>query len=82
MTTPSQGPSGFDNPQANLGDADAVPKTTYVTGEGTRPERRATPRGKGETAVAAAAAGGLTPGAIGAIAVAVLLVLFLAFYLF
>jgi hypothetical protein len=28
------------DPEAELGGADAVPKTTYITGEGTEPERR------------------------------------------
>ena len=32
------------NPEAALGGADDVPKTTYVTGSGTEPERRLTPR--------------------------------------
>jgi hypothetical protein len=40
MTTPSSGPSGFDDPQVNLGGADAVEKTSYVTGKGTEPEAR------------------------------------------
>jgi hypothetical protein len=31
---------GFDNPEAALGGADAVEKTTYVTGRGTEPETR------------------------------------------
>ena len=37
MTTPSSGGSGFDDPKTNLGDADAVQKTSYVVGEGTDP---------------------------------------------
>lgn len=45
MTTPPP-PSGTPNdksraaPEAALGGADAVEKTTYVTGSGTEPERR------------------------------------------
>jgi hypothetical protein len=38
MKTPSEGPSGFDNEQVNRGGADAVEKTSYVTGHGTSPQ--------------------------------------------
>jgi hypothetical protein len=37
MKTPSQGPSGFGE-EVNRGGADAVEKTTYVTGHSTSPE--------------------------------------------
>ena len=37
MKTPSEGPSGFRNEQANRGGADAVEKTSYVTGHTTSP---------------------------------------------
>ncbi|HSJ63781.1 MAG TPA: hypothetical protein VK922_07725 [Gemmatimonadaceae bacterium] len=37
MKTPSEGPSGFNNEQANRGGADAVEKTSYVTGHGGSP---------------------------------------------
>ncbi|MEJ7808966.1 MAG: hypothetical protein WKG32_00980 [Gemmatimonadaceae bacterium] len=58
MTTPSSGPSGFDNEQSNLGDADAVPKTSYVTGRGTEPEAGARKGEKGETGAARVGPGG------------------------
>jgi hypothetical protein len=35
----------YDSPEAALGGADAVPKTTYVTGHGTEPEARSPERG-------------------------------------
>jgi hypothetical protein len=37
MKTPSEGPSGFDNEQVNRGGADAVEKTSYVTGHTSSP---------------------------------------------
>ena len=81
MTTPSSGPSGFDNPQANLGGADAVDKTSYVTGRGTDPnetvprtERRATPR--------AVPTGGVGGAAWAVLAIAVLLAVFFGFAIF
>ncbi len=81
MTSPSQGPSGFDNPQANLGGADAVDKTSYVTGRGTDPdetlpptERRATPR--------AVKTGGMGGAGWALIAVAVLVAVFFGFAFF
>ncbi len=81
MTTPSSGPSGFDNPQANLGGADAVDKTSYVTGRGTDPdetlsrtERRATPRG--------VKTGGMSGAGWAAVAVAILIAVFFGFALF
>ena len=55
MTTPSSGPSGFDDEEVNLGGADAVPKSSYVPGSGTEHERR---KGSGG-AVPAVSAGGL-----------------------
>ncbi len=81
MTTPSNGPSGFDNRQANLGGADAVDKTTYVTGRGTDPdetmprgERRATPR--------AVNTGGMGGAGWALVAIAVLLAVFFGFAIF
>ena len=51
---PGRGP-GYTNPEAALGGADAVEKTTYVTGHGTEPEGRTnTP----DAVVARARAGG------------------------
>ena len=48
MTDPRPGDNGgkipqdrYRDPEAQLGGADAVEKTTYVTGRGTRPEARA-----------------------------------------
>jgi hypothetical protein len=40
---PDQSPARYEHPEAQLGGADAVEKTTYVVGEGTEPDRR--PRG-------------------------------------
>ena len=40
MKTPSEGPSGFGNEQANLGGADAVEKTSSADGHDS-PERAA-----------------------------------------
>jgi hypothetical protein len=45
----------YKNPEAALGGADAVPKTTFVTGAGTEPERRA--EGRAVTGRPAAGAG-------------------------
>ena len=81
MTTPpprnpdeKYGPSS----DAALGGADAVEKTTYVTGSGTDPERT-----RGETAPAVKGSGGTGPSATWAIivflAVAAVLVYLLGF---
>ena len=50
MTNPRPGDEGgqypqhrYRDPEAQLGGADAVEKTTYVTGEGTDPEARHVP---------------------------------------
>ena len=81
MTTPSNGPSGFDDPQVNLGGADAVDKTTYVTGRGTNPddqapasERRQVPRG--------VKAGGIGGAGWALVAIAVLVAVFFGFAFF
>ena len=81
MTTPSNGPSGFDNPQVNLGGADAVDKTSYVTGRGTDPdethshsERRGTPR--------AVKTGGFSGAGLAVVVVAVLIAAFFGFAFF
>ena len=37
---PDQGASRYDHPEAQLGGADAVEKTTYLVGEGTEPDTR------------------------------------------
>jgi hypothetical protein len=67
MTTPP--PRGnpddkYKQPDAALGGADAVEKTTYVTGSGTDPERT-----RGETAPAAKGSSGTGPNATWAIIV-------------
>jgi len=56
------------DPEAQLGGADAVPKTTYVVGEGTEPERR-----KGDLPAARVSSGGLPRALIGIIVILVLL---------
>ena len=38
MPTPNDPQAKLSNPEAALGGADDVPKTTYVTGSGTEPE--------------------------------------------
>ena len=40
MPERSQGGSSFENPQAALGGADAVPKTSDIPAHGTEPEQR------------------------------------------
>ena len=80
MTTPSSGPSGFDDAQVNSGGADAVEKTSYVTGRGTepeeaqRPERARIPGGARPT--------GLSPAGWALIAVALLFAVFFGFAIF
>jgi hypothetical protein len=63
MTTPSSGPSGFDDRQVNLGGADAVEKTSYVTGKGTDPEARKESHAPGTALPAAGSGAGM--GTIG-----------------
>lgn len=48
--------SRYKNPETALGGADAVPKTTYVTGSGAEPETRK-PVGEGVSAKVAAGGG-------------------------
>jgi hypothetical protein len=82
MTTPSSGPGGFDNPQANLGGADAVEKTSYVTGRGSEPEA---PQGQPETrrqAPRAGKAGGMSPAGWVLILIAVLVAVYFGFAIF
>ncbi|MDQ3698314.1 MAG: hypothetical protein M3373_09850 [Gemmatimonadota bacterium] len=69
MTTPSSGPSGFGDAEVNLGGADAVQKTSSVTGEDTQPERRKEERpGTGVPAVGAGGMGALGWGLVLAVA--------------
>jgi hypothetical protein len=39
MSDADQGAGRYEHPEAQLGGADAVEKTTYVVGEGTEPDR-------------------------------------------
>jgi hypothetical protein len=61
----------YDHPEAQLGGADAVEKTSYVVGEGTAPETR-----QGGDVVARGAAGGSNVGVwvVGGIAALIALV--------
>ena len=73
MTEKGQGGNSFDaSPDAQLGGADDVQKTTYVTGRGTDPEARR--KGAGSPS----AGGRLGAGAWVLIAVAVAIALFFA----
>ncbi len=66
----------YSNPEAALGGADAVEKTSYVTGSGTDPEKRdPTPVGqrKGEGSVTANVSAGGGQGATWAIIVFLLI---------
>jgi hypothetical protein len=73
MKTPSQGPSGFDNAEANQGGADAVEKTSAVTGHGTTPSDE--PPQDADAVPAVRTSGTLGPGTwiLLALALAVLL---------
>jgi hypothetical protein len=74
MKTPSEGPSGFRDEETSRGGADAVEKTTYVTGHTTDP--RAEPP-EGASAVPAVNTGGM-----GALAwVLIVLAIAIALYL-
>ena len=57
MPERSQGPSGFENPEAGQGGADAVNDTPAVPGHGTTPEEART-----GTARARVPPGGVLPG--------------------
>jgi hypothetical protein len=81
MTTPSSGPSGFDDPQVNLGGADAVDKTSYVTGRGTDPDDTSPETDRGE-APRGVKAGGLGRAGWALIAIAVLVAVFFGFAFF
>ena len=69
--SPDQGTGRYEHPEAQLGGADAVEKTTYVVGEGTEPGAR--PRGD---YVARNASGGWNVGVwiVGGIAALIALV--------
>ena len=67
-----QGPGRYEQPEAQLGGADAIEKTTYVVGEGTEPDTRA----RGDYVARNAARGGANLGIwiIGAVAALIALV--------
>jgi hypothetical protein len=67
-----QGAGPYDNPEAQLGGADAVEKTTYVVGDGTEPDARP----HGDYAAGDAARGGANLGVwvIGGVAALIALV--------
>jgi hypothetical protein len=81
MTTPSSGPSGFENPQANLGGADAVDKTSYVTGRGPDPDATV-PRSEPRATPRAVKSGGMSGAGWALVAIALLLAVFFGFALF
>jgi hypothetical protein len=67
----------YNNPEAALGGADAVEKTTYVTGSGTEPEGR---KAAGTSAPVSAGGGkSATWVVIGALMIAAVLVYVLGF---
>ena len=72
-------PSRYRNPETALGGADAVEKTTYVTGSGTEPEARK-PVGEGVSAGVSSGGGqSATWVIIGMLVVAAMLVYLLGF---
>ena len=73
MTTPSSGGGGFEDREAGLGGADAVPDTPDVAGHGTEPNQPAPGRVRGEIK----SSGGLAPAAWLVIIVIALVVLLL-----
>ena len=81
MTTPSNGPSGFDNPQVNLGGADAVDKTPYVAGRGTDPDETLS-RGERRAAPRAVETGGMSGAGWAVVVIAVLIAAFFGFAFF
>ena len=68
----------YENPEAALGGADAVEKTTYVTGKGTDPEAM-TPKGAPTARVPSGAGNSTTWILIGALLLAAVLVYLLPF---
>jgi hypothetical protein len=67
-----QGAGRYDNPEAQLGGADAVEKTTYVVGDGTEPDAR--PRGDYAARDAARSGANLGLWVIGGVAALIALV--------
>lgn len=80
MKTPSEGPSGFRNRQVNEGGADAVQKTSYVTGHTTSPSE-ARPS-DADAVPAVGSSGGLGAGLWIVVALALALVLYFGGALF
>ena len=72
MKTPSQGPSGFNN-EVNRGGADAVVKTSYVTGHTTSPEEKPPAGADAVPAVRTSSTLGVATWILLALALAVLL---------
>ena len=83
MTTPSTGPGGFRNKEANLGGADAANKTSYGAGGGAEPEGRQS-EAAGEKGVTASvgSGGGFGIGGIALAAIAIALAAFFGFAFF
>jgi hypothetical protein len=71
-------PDRYENPEAALGGADAVEKTTYVTGSGTEPEAQK-PEGVPAARVPAGGGQSATWVIIGMLLVAAVLVYLLGF---
>ena len=84
MTSPTPEPEGstggrrYEDPEAALGGADAVEKTTYVTGKGTEPSG-SQPPGSPAARVGAGSGQGATWAIIGFLVVAAVLVYLLGF---
>ena len=72
MKTPSQGPSGFNN-EVNQGGADAVEKTSYVTGHTASPGNHPPAGAEAVPAVRTSSALGAGTWVILALALAVLI---------
>jgi hypothetical protein len=71
FSTADQGARRYEQPEAQLGGADAVEKTTYVVGEGTEPDARPTGR---YIARGSAGSGSVIAWVVGAIAALIALV--------
>ena len=69
---PDQSTRRYDHPEAQLGGADAVEKTTYVVGEGTEPDRQ--PPGPHTATGAATGRGNLAVWVVAGIAALIALV--------
>ena len=83
MTTPSTGPGGFRNEEANLGGADAVGKTSYGSGGGTAPEgRQPEESGKKGVTASVSSGGGFGIGGIVITAIVIALAAFFGFAFF